>query len=643
MSESRITLFADGATEYSIVRDATPTTVGAFAATELQRYLAACSGVVIPIARGKQSPKAIHLRQAAARDTLQGEEFLITPDGDDVILSGAGTRSTLYSVYTFLEEYLGIRWPHLGEEVVPRRESLRITVTERKYAPSFAMRGLSGAGRNLEITLQMIDWMPKNRLNTLMFCDLAYWQKHRRALLPEIEKRGLSITLGGHQIAAFISRDECFEKHPEWFALRNGEHLKQGQLCFANPDARAMLVAGIVACLEKQPAAVNRFSLWPEDNLFCCQCDECRRAGFMPLYIRTIQELRAALAGQNLDIAVEHLAYNASLSWDMLQPHAAGAEAKQVDTMLAYWGRNYAHPIHRSPVEEDQRAAKIILAWQELCRKSDTHLTLVEYYTDFWMLTNIFPILNHTIAADLAFYHHAGLRRILSLVVPGKTQPGADAGYPWSWRMGFNLYCFARLCWDVTCDIESLRRDYLETCYGAAAEPVGKYLAAIEELLPALSGFNIPLFRLRLPDIWQQDVTPEEGGTFFTPKEWEPTDELSDTDEKRIETCRRLARALAVVHENVSLDPAAYPEPYRDRIEKARAYFDYVKDRLASLDTQLRAQDLIRRGKQHEAKTCLEAALAFEAKCFSEDTEHCRQWLARIAAASPGKKPGFRQ
>ncbi|MBQ4244054.1 MAG: hypothetical protein II702_03975, partial [Clostridia bacterium] len=82
-----------------------------------------------------------------ADDGLAEDGFLIFSDGSHLIIRGGSERGTLYGVYTFLEEYLGVRWftPKL-EEVPESKDIIIDSHIDRTVEPSFAIRRNDCAG-----------------------------------------------------------------------------------------------------------------------------------------------------------------------------------------------------------------------------------------------------------------------------------------------------------------------------------------------------------------------------------------------------------------------------------------------------------------------------------------------------------------
>src|SRR6201999_1438743 len=98
--------------------------------------------------------------------------------------------------------------------------------------PKFKLRKLyveEGHSHTEENLKQLIEWMPKVGYNTLVV-PMNYqghgkvmWDNWREVLTPELQKRGITIEVGGHGYQNFLNADmeggKLFDQHSEWFGL----------------------------------------------------------------------------------------------------------------------------------------------------------------------------------------------------------------------------------------------------------------------------------------------------------------------------------------------------------------------------------------------------------------------------------------
>ena len=144
-------LIEDGVSEYYIVSaDETDACIQT-AVNDLQSYLAQISGATLPYVTESGLPdgaKAIYVGETEKTaalgkdlDSVFEDGFYLTSDGENFFIVGEDSRGTLYGVYTFLEEYLGVRWFTPELEVVPENKNVIIDAAiDRLVEPSFAIR-----------------------------------------------------------------------------------------------------------------------------------------------------------------------------------------------------------------------------------------------------------------------------------------------------------------------------------------------------------------------------------------------------------------------------------------------------------------------------------------------------------------------
>ena len=70
-----------------------------------------------------------------------GDSYLIRIASDRIALAGVSPRATLFSVYHFLEKYLGCGWLVPGDDFVPHRSELELPArAEDVETPAFEYR-----------------------------------------------------------------------------------------------------------------------------------------------------------------------------------------------------------------------------------------------------------------------------------------------------------------------------------------------------------------------------------------------------------------------------------------------------------------------------------------------------------------------
>ncbi len=122
------------------------------AARELAHYLGKVTGGTFRIVREAGAPKQgacvyVGPTRFARSKGLDGvrlgpEEWVQRTVGPHLVLVGGRPRGTLYSVYRFLEDRVGVHWWNAYSETVPRKPSLELAALNRRGKPVLRYRDI---------------------------------------------------------------------------------------------------------------------------------------------------------------------------------------------------------------------------------------------------------------------------------------------------------------------------------------------------------------------------------------------------------------------------------------------------------------------------------------------------------------------
>ena len=185
-------------------------------------------------------------RHGIVAAALAEEEWIVRSVDDALVLVGGGRRGTLYAVYHYLEDVLGVRWyaPGPGGTVVPKRTALPLKGLALSGKPAFRGRvvytGYPGPGE--DPIPGVTEFLARNRAWTKAPCF------------------GGSRLYGGvgdcHTMYSNLGKPDeirrLFKEHPEYFPMNErGERFcdlarahgaSQSQLCLTNPDLRKLWI-----------------------------------------------------------------------------------------------------------------------------------------------------------------------------------------------------------------------------------------------------------------------------------------------------------------------------------------------------------------------------------------------------------------
>ena len=286
--QARMTISDNGNALMKVVIAAEHTLPEKTAAEELTVYLKKITGADFQIQKEsefKDDSPALYVGQTAyARRNgvgftrLGDEEWIVKSDKNNIIITGGHPRGTLYGVYHFLEDNLGVRWWTPQTESVPRNSSLTIERLDRSGKPRFAYRDIYLVGGQ-----GAAEFSARSRLS------------------QNIPKYGGQILFGGpgncHTMYSFLGKSDevrkLYQNHPDWFPLMDGVRKldsihqdggAQTQLCLSNPELRKFFVERIRGFIKEDKEKAARQGIQPPmfyaiDQNDCydgfCKCDKC--------------------------------------------------------------------------------------------------------------------------------------------------------------------------------------------------------------------------------------------------------------------------------------------------------------------------------------------------------------------------------
>ena len=454
-----------GRSDYTIViaPDASPTVK--HAAQELADDLKQISGATLPISSEKSRGPAIFVGASSLLpaslkqvhlDALAGEAFVMRTDGRDLYLAGPDDRGTLYAVYSFLEDQLGVRWYAPDATVLPRREVVRVPDLNVTSSPAFNYRDTDEA-----IVFGNAPWDAHLKLNGVSVPD--------QADLGGINR----LFNGAENFYQLVPPARYFADHPDYYSLINGQRKSSpdSQLCLSNPDVFKVVVAALVAEAKADPKKLT-LGLSPNDaRNGSCQCDACRAAdakfgspaGTLLNFVnRVAAAVSAALPDRK--IWVETLAYQYT------EPAPTPGTIAPADNVLVCLAPIYAcdgHPLATDP--QNKKSNEALLAWSQIAKG---HLQVWHYVVNFAHYLQPYPDWDE-LGADMAYYRANG---VSGMFCEGDYQGNCELQTMRTWVM-------AHLFWNPHQDVWVLVRDYCDGYYGQSGADIYAYLRLFHDRL----------------------------------------------------------------------------------------------------------------------------------------------------------------
>ncbi len=418
----------------------------------LQRYLDRITGGSFQVRTEEPARGGIYVGLAADFpqlsfgdvEKLGPEGFILRSDAQNLYLVAAGPLGVRHAVTTFLQK-LGCRWffPGSAWEVVPALKTVAGRWSERQR-PSF---------RHQRSIWYGFGAYPRNRE------EKAAWDRRNRMGGP------VPISIG-HTWHGLDPRGD-FQKHPEWFALTQGER-KPTKPCYSHPE---VIKRAVEYAREHAARGTIVISMSPPDGLGYCECTRCRSVFQGATPFRSHSTLFATRPdGVVVNITSETL-------FRLVNEVAKAVAADYPDRVIGCYAYSaYSHPpsfalqpnvflqtstsFRRTMLSrEDQIAA--------FGRKT-AQLGIREYYSVYqwdWDYPAVAKgsLFLPKLVEDLRYYHENGVTAI-----------NAEASNNWGPR-GLGYYVAAHLLWDVGADVKAIIRDFYEKAFGPAARPMERY------------------------------------------------------------------------------------------------------------------------------------------------------------------------
>jgi hypothetical protein len=559
-------LATDGQSDYGIYLQSPEDEGLVFATNELKHYLARITNVNLPVVSEVIPEKAFIIGVKAAsiagidisNYTRNEEGYIQLIQPGRIILAGNSRRATLYAVYDFLED-LGCRWyaPNFDfygnstGEFIPNRSFIDLEVGQTVSVPTFPYRakrveeGWSITPERLNI---MIDWLAKNRHNVFnMTIDYGGtgripYENYRSSIIPEIQKRGLLLHVGGHNYGLFLP-DNYFEEHPEWFGMNSQGRrvpMLSGRVNFntANPEAVATFIENCRKWLREHPE-IDLFSLVPEDSPVWDNSPESRQLGSIPYrHALFANQVLRELKKEFPELKVTLPAYQA-----LIRPPEGIIFEDSAQVGIAMIRRDNTRPFFDISSQKNLYYLNYLWQWQDSGAVHEP-ISLGGYYRRYAFRS--LPILNYSVLqSDLKYASLIGLAGL------------GEYGEPGDW-FTFELihYLTARLAWNCNENIQAIIGEYASDRFGSAA----KEMEDIFFLLDSFSGHVVRGFGnyerfdsdTPFPELGVQGIVIEPARAYM----------------RHLQLCRKL---LDQARENVKSEPH-----YADRIENWSTLLEYL-------------------------------------------------------------------
>ncbi len=446
-----------------VAEDALPSEV--YAAEEFQRLAAEATGVRLEIVRKADRPDrhvfiggGPALRESPigfATDGFGPEDLRIVIRDNLIAIAGGRPRGTLYGVYTFLEDYLGVRFLTAEHTHVPKVGGWRVVgPVDRFYHPPLAFR-----------------WSYYGETNQ----NPAFAARLRCNTTTDDARLGgrTGISLVSHTFGSQIPSSKYGKEHPEYFALIDGKRLApvandymETEPCLTHPDVLRIVTESVLADLKANPHREN-ISVSQNDNNKYCRCPKCaeldKREGTpMGSLLTFVNAVADEVARSYPGCKVGTLSY-----WYTRKPPRTLKPRPNVQIQLCSIECCVIHPINDPNCPKNREFCRDMDDWGAIC----SNISVWNYNTNF--SNYLLPCPNlRVIEPNIRYFVEHQAKGIFM-------QAAGDA-------IGAELsdlrnYMMAGLLWDPNRSGRGLLNEFLELHYGRAAGPIRRFIDLVHD------------------------------------------------------------------------------------------------------------------------------------------------------------------
>ena len=361
-----------------------------------------------------------------------------------LVVAGAPKRGTLYGVYQFFHDYLGVRW-------------LTPEVTHIPAAP------------------ESIPAVEVCQVPPIPYRDTNYWIFTRNPAFAAVHRingnsvPGLSEELGGfmgyaggfcHTFNALVNPDQYFDEHPEYFSEVNGKRLRKSQLCLTNPDVLRITIDAVRGILRESPPNRRIVSVTQNDWPFWCECANCAavdreedsHAGTM---IRFVNAVAAAIEEEFPDAYVDTFAYTYTR-----KPPKHVRPRENVIVRLCSIECDFFRPLSDGKSAANRGFQQDIEAWSRIAK----NLYIWDYTQNWHAFMGPHPNIQ-VLQPNVAFFRDHGVNGMFEQAAHS---PGADFEF-------LKAYILAESLWNPDVDWRALYDEFLDVYYRGAAPFIREY------------------------------------------------------------------------------------------------------------------------------------------------------------------------
>ena len=466
-AKDMVRLASGNKTDWVIIEKNNPSASEVFAVQEFKSIFKKITGADIKsVKESAGTNKKEIVIGDGSRTKAAGLSQKITPLGDDgfviriaqnkIVLAGSSVRGTLYSVYSFFEDYAGCKWLDSKTSVLPKSPNLTVPAVSRNVKPALSYRE--------PFFMDAFRWefAARNKSNGNM-CQLE-------------EKHGGKIAYAGpffaHTFSLLVNPDE----YPN-----NSEYFGGGQLCLTNPDVLKIVTEKVLLWLGENPTA-KIVSVTQNDSNSYCRYDNCEKIADEEgtqsgVLLRFVNKVAKEVAKKHPDVLVDTFAYQYTAA-----PPLKVKPEKNVVIRLCSISCCFAHPFENdfcpnSSFSKNERFMEQLTQWSKIA----PNLSVWDYSVSFS---------NYLLPYPGIYVYQTNIKTMLKNNVNGIMNEGSYNVEHGNFAE-LKAFVLAKLMWDADYNVDLAVNEFTTGYYGRASDYIRMYVDFVETYLSDLEHFGI--------------------------------------------------------------------------------------------------------------------------------------------------------
>lgn len=372
--------------------------------------------------------------------------------GSHLLIAGGQGHGTLYGVYQFFEDYLGVRWLTAEVTHVPDKAPAELPEIDFRYVPPFEYR----------YTDYVEPWKDSPFERVLRLRQPAWG-------------------LFAHTAYVLVPPEKYGREHPEYFSLVEGIYrvpldfdwrdpkarvahpAELGQLNFVHPEVINLIAQELKRRIAEQPEA-RYWSVSPMDWGNYDRSDKSRAIDEqegtpMGSLLTGVNAVADALAKDHPNLYVETLARG----WSRKPPRTLRPR-KNVVIRLGPTDCDFSRPLDDPKSPANRRFLDDLAGWSKI---ADT-LFIWDYSANLRNFHTPHPNL-HVLQKNLKLYASYNARGVFAQGCP---YPGGELGH-------LRTYLLAKCMWDPNTDLQRHFNEFINLYYREGARYIREYLELI--------------------------------------------------------------------------------------------------------------------------------------------------------------------